>query len=301
MFIKVSGIDVGNGYTKFNGGRFLSKVEVGLLEEPTGEIHSVRFRGMDYMVGSPNGATVLERNKYFTENYLILLLTGIALSKVNTTGEVHAKITIGVPADQYKKEVREKIANHLIGTKEYITVDGKQYEIYIDDVIVFMEGSSVFKTGDMGKVLVVDVGNGTINIVLWRDGRKVSSYTFPKSISSLQGEMAEILGTKYNFTITPDKAEEYVGAERLFIDTGWVEVPELQKLLENLVTTCAGAIQRNQKLEVQSCEKVLIIGGGAEKTFQHFQKHFPQAVMCEDYQHMNQQVYEAIAEAKFVR
>ena len=300
MLKKYYGIDVGNGYVKYNKGKFASRVDVGTIEETFGEVHSVTFRGIDYIVGSTNGASVLTEDKYFTDNYLLLLLTGIALTDSNTSGSIEASVTVGVPATQYKKARREAIKEHLIGTHEEIIVDGKKYDIFIKDVEVGMEGSLVFKTNNSNKILVIDIGAGTVNVVLWEGKRKKFEDTINKSFYSLLTEMSGILKKKYDFYVEAEKVEQYVGADVVKIKGKDVEVPELKMLLENFIEACAGTIQRNTKLEWDSVDSIEIMGGGAEKTFAVFkEKHFPHAHLVEDSQFINQEVYEMISKIKF--
>lgn len=300
MLKKYYGIDVGNGYTKYKKGKFASRVDVGTLEEPFGEVHAVTFRGMDYIVGSTNGASILTEDKYFTENYLLLLLTGIALTEGNTSGSIEASVTIGVPATQYKKEKREAIKQHLKGIQETIIVDGVKYDIYIKEVEVGMEGSLVFKTNSIKKTLVIDIGAGTVNAVLWEGKRKKFEDTINKSFYALLTEMSGILKKKYDFYVEAEKVEEYVGAEVVRIKGELKKVPELNILLSNFVEACAGTIQRNTKFEWESVHSIEIMGGGAECTFQLFKdKYFPHANLVEDGQYINQQVYELISKIKF--
>lgn len=300
MLKRYFGIDVGNGYTKYNRGKFASRVDIGTLEEPFGEVHSVVFRGINYIVGSTNGASILTEDKYFTDNYLMLLLTGIALSEGNTSGSIEANVTIGVPATQYKKEKRDAIKEHLKGVHETIIVDGRKFEIFIKDIEVGMEGSLVFKTNAIGKTLVIDIGAGTVNAVLWEGKRKKFEDTINKSFYALLTEMSGILKKKYDFNVEAEKVEGYVGAKAIKIKGSMKEVPELQMLLSNFVESCAGTIQRNTKFEWESVDSIEIMGGGAECTFKLFKdKYFKHANLVEDGQFINQQVYELISKIKF--
>lgn len=299
MLKRYFGIDVGNGYTKYNRGKFASRVDIGTLEEPFGEVHSVVFRGINYIVGSTNGASILTEDKYFTDNYLMLLLTGIALSEGNTSGSIEASVTIGVPATQYKKEKREAIKEHLKGVHETIIVDGRKFEIFIKDIEVGMEGSLVFKTNAIGKTLVIDIGAGTVNAVLWEGKRKKFEDTINKSFYALLTEMSGVLKKKYDFNVEAEKVEGYVGAKAIKIKGSMKEVPELQMLLSNFVESCAGTIQRNTKFEWESVDSIEIMGGGAECTFKLFKKYFKHANLVEDGQFINQQVYELISKIKF--
>lgn len=302
MLKKCYGIDVGNGYTKYNFGRFASRVDVGVLEEPFGEVHAVKFRGIDYIVGSTNGASILSENKYFTNNYLMLLLTGIALSNGNTSGVIEAYVTVGVPATQYNKAKRESIKEHLIGIHEAIIVDGKKYEIYIKDVEVGMEGSLVFKTNSSEKILVIDIGAGTVNAVLWEGKKKKFEDTINKSFYSVLTEISGILKKKYQFNVEAEKVEQYIDTDIIKIKGEDTKIPEIKMILNNFVESCAGTIQRNPKFEWDSVESIEIMGGGAECTYQLFKdKHFPHANLVEESQYINQQVYELISKIKFGR
>lgn len=293
------GIDVGNGYTKYSGGKFASKIEVGAMEEPHGEIHSVNFRGVEYIVGSPNGSAVIEEDKYFSDSYLILLLTGIALSEGNESNSIDAEVVVGVPANQYNKEQRDAIKKHLTGITETVWVDGNKFDITLKAVEVFMEGSLPIKTNDTEKVLVIDVGAGTINAVLWDDKRKVHDYTYEESFISLYITMSDILNKQYKMKTTPQGVEKYVGVDSIKIKGAMKPVPEMKLQLEKFITACAGSIQKNQKLESMTCDKVVVMGGGAKKTFQYFKKAFPHAVPVDNSQFINQQVYELVAKVKF--
>lgn len=300
MLKRYYGIDVGNGYTKYNKGKFASRVDVGRLEEPFGEVHAVKFRGIDYIVGSTNGTSILSEEKYFTDNYLLLLLTGIALNNGNTSGMIEACVTIGVPATQYNKTKREAIKEHLIGIHEAIVVDGKKYEIYIKDVEVGMEGSLVFITNETKKILVIDIGAGTVNAVLWEGKKKKFEDTINKSFYSVLTEISGILKKKYQFNVEAEKVEEYIGADTIKIKGVDTKVPEIKMILNNFVESCVGAIQRNPKLEWSSVASIEIMGGGAECTYQLFKDtHFPHANLVEESQYINQQVYELISKVKF--
>lgn len=297
------GIDVGNGYVKYNGGRFASKIKSHRLEEPYGELHSVVYNGIEYTVGSIDGVPVADEDKYYTENYLILLLTGICLSCKDRSTTINAETVIGVPANQYNKETRNAIKQHLLESPEQkISVDGRDYLVNLKAIEVFMEGSAVIHTNDTGKVLVIDVGAGTVNVVKWEDKKKANDYTFEESFISLYNDMSNILNrSPYKLGKTAEQMDEYVGAEHIKISGDLIPSPELPKMLDDFINKCATNIQRQKGFEYKACDKIILIGGGAGKTVDYWKKYFPNIKMIEgeDSQFINQEVYQAVAEVVF--
>lgn len=297
MLEKEFGADIGNGYAKYKGGKFLSKIEIGELAEPYGEVHTVKFRGIDYIVGQETGSAVVEEGKYFGDRYLLLLLTAIALTKGIESSSTKANLVIGVPPNEFNKAHRELIKEHLSGIQETIIVDGRKFDILLNKVEVFMEGSVPIKTNEKEKILVIDVGARTINLILWKNQRKVYNYAFEKSFYSLYSEMSYVLNKQYNMKTTPQRVGEYVGVDSINIWGEVSPVPEMKIQLEKFITICTENIQQNDKLESTTCDKVIIIGGGAEKTLPYFKKAFPHAKAIKNSQLINQEVYEAVAKA----
>lgn len=294
---KEYGIDIGTGYVKYRGGEFLSSIEVGYLRTYKEDVHAVKFGDVNYIVGMSTGNLVIEENRYFSDSYLILLLTAIALSSKNKEGIIEANVVLGVPAVNYD-ELAEKIQEHYgkSGVKE-ITVDGKLHIIDIKSVSVFIEGALPILNNDDEKILVIDVGASRIGIILWENQENMYNYMFHESLYSLYMNMSIILNKKYGIKATIQEVEQFIDIKNIEINDKIVIVPEMKIMLENFIMECAGYIQMNKKFEYITCKKIVIIGGGAEKTFKYFKKAFPKAEMVDRYQFINQQVYQAVAEA----
>lgn len=296
MLGKEYGIDIGTRYVKYMGGKFLSSIEVGYLRNCKEGVHTIKFEDVNYIVGMPSGNLVIEENRYFSGSYLILLLTAIAFSSKNKAGIIEADVVLGVPVEHHA-ELAEEIKAHYenIGVKE-ITVDGKLHIIDIKSVNVFVEGALPILNNDDEKILVIDVGASKISIILWENQRIIYNYIFHESFYSLYMNIVIILNRKYGIKARIQEIEQYIDVKTIEIKGKIVIVPEMQIMLENFIMECAGYIQMNKKFEAIACKKILIIGGGAEKTFKYFKKAFPKAEMVEDYQFVNQQVYQAVAE-----
>lgn len=295
MIYRAYGIDIGNGYSKYKGGKFLSSIEVGHLGTDDDNVHYVNFRGVDYTVGSATGSLVIEENKYFSDSYLILLLTSIALTKGVGETNISAKVVVGLPPYQFNKKKTESLKKHLTGIKEKILVDGTEYKIYIHKVEIFIEGAFPLKENDDGKILIIDVGASIINVELWENQRIIHDYTFMESFHKLYFNMSSILNKQYEMKTHIQGVEQYVGVETIDIEGKITPVPEMKIMLNRFVMSCAGLIQSNPNFQSSTCDKLIIIGGGAEKTFPYLKKAFPHAESVEDSQHINQQVYEAVA------
>lgn len=298
MVEKVCGIDIGNGYTKYKGGKFLSSIDVGDIGIAEYNVHQVNFRGINYTLGNPTGHLVVEKNKYFSDSYLILLLTSIALTKGVEATNISANVTLGLPPYQYEKISLDLIA-HLTDTKEKIVVDGTEYKIYLNKVEIFIEGALPLKENDDGKILIIDVGASIINVELWENQRLIYDYTFLESFHKLYLDMSGILNKKYGMKTLAQEVEQYVGVDIIAIEGKITHVPEMKIMLNMFVMSCVGLIQNNPNFQSCTCDKLIIIGGGAKKTFSYFKKSFPHAETIKDSQHVNQKVYEAVANTLF--
>lgn len=292
------GIDVGNGYTKYETGCFASKVKNGVMTTIGNRrkgIHQVEYKGKQYMVGT--GGSFTGKNRYFTEEYEMCLLTGIALSlgrKRKTTITVQ-NIVVGLPIDYYKTlATKVELYINSLGTNEII-VDGVEYTIDIEKATVFIEGAYPIATADDSHIITIDVGAGTINVIEWENQAIVNKFTFDQAFYNVHKQIAEFLNENYGTGLTPADAERYVGATVVDTEDGEVEVPELDEIVGNFISEVATTI--GNSFHTKTCKSIKVFGGGAKDTFKFWQNHFKKAEYVEDAQHVNQRVYQAVAES----
>lgn len=290
------GIDVGNGYCKYKGGRFASKVKHGntsSIGNKRKNLHQVIYNNKEFVAG--DGGTFTGKNRYYTEEYEIALLTAIALASGNKVSTIQANVVVGLPVDHYKKmsdDVQEHLSN--LGVKE-INVDGDDYIIEIESANVFIEGAYPIAYNDDSHMITIDIGAGTINVIEWENQAIINKFTFDKAFYEVHKRIAEFLNENYSLGILPADAEKYVGKKVIETEDGEVEVPEIGEIVGNFISETATTIENS--FHTTTCKSIKVFGGGAKDTFPHWKKHFKKAELVKDSQHVNQSVYEAVAES----
>lgn len=288
------GIDLGNGYCKYDGGRFASKVKNGSISKlgkRRKEIHQVIYNKKEYIVG--DGSSFTGKDRYYTEEYEIAFLTAIALSSGNKKATIQANVVVGLPVDHYKKmsdKVQEYLSN--LGVKE-ITVDDVEYTIEIESVTAFIEGAYPIEAGDDSHMITIDVGAGTINVIEWENQAIINKFTFDRAFYEVHKQLAEFLNENYGIGILPEDAEKYVGKKVIDTEEGEVEVPEIGEIVGNFISGVATTIENS--FHTKTCKSIKVFGGGAKDTFPHWKKKFAKAELLKDSQYINQKVYEAVA------
>lgn len=164
------GIDIGNAFTKTSTGiKFLSKVSNDYGKGYSNNCYDVAWNDSKYLVGDIDGVSFTNSNKYDTEEYLVTLLTSIALSYIDEESDViNAYIGLGIPVEEYEylKEKCKKTALQL--NTQQITVNGVTKTINIEDVIVVPQ-SAIIADKDIEDLpaLIFDFGGGTLDVSVW--------------------------------------------------------------------------------------------------------------------------------------
>lgn len=310
------GIDLGNGFTKYYlGYKFKScvmkGVELGLGSlgiEKKDEVHYVEYQGNNYIVGDGSGIFTGEE-RYFTEEYKIALLTAIVLAsfkqtRVNApklnkikTPKIDVNLVIGLPVNHYYSTV-SSVEEHIGSlNKETITVDGHEVDIRINKVTVFVESAIVIKDSNDRHVITVDIGAGTMNFTEWKNQDIVEKFTYDKSCYHLATKtisyINEIKGTK----LTPDKYDDVIKSKTVIDKHGnIIDVSkEIEEKNREFMNEVFGYVE--PVFDFSGCEVIQVFGGGANILFDYWKERYNKAECPDAGQYVNQQVYEAIANA----
>lgn len=290
------GIDLGNGYTKFRGQIFASKVKTGRVAnfgEKREGVYEVFKDGIWYTVG--DGTNFIIPNRYKSNLYKITLLTAIALASEKNDKVIDVDLCIGVPVDKYlNNEYVLAITEELLKYKqEKIAVEGKDMIITIKKVQVFPEGAYVIRTKDTSRVLTIDIGAGTVNLVEWRNQRVVNQKTIPNSFKYLYQKIAQHIQATSRGTVSADYIEENFGKECITIEQKTVDISDTRNLITEHVTELASEI--GTIFPVEEMDKIQILGGGAEPTFNSFKEIYPEAELIENSQFVNSEIFDMVA------
>ena len=289
------GIDLGNGYTKYDGKMFKTRTRTGRLLKignVRDNVHSINYNGTDFIVGE--GEMLTGEDKYDNLRYKLCLLTAIADSSKRLKN-IKAKISIGLPLldfDRLKTIVSEKI---LSWGEESITVDGKDYTIEIVEVIPFIEGALPILTEDASNMLTIDIGSGTINVIEWDNMSPVDYDTIPKSYYKMYSSVATHLNNMKGGGFTVEDVEKFMlgGKIETTVNQKKVDVSDAYVILEDFVSGSASLIK--QRFKTGQVEKIAILGGGAESSAKYWLKHFPEAQVVRNSQLINSEIFDLVS------
>lgn len=299
--VKAIGIDLGNGYTKIgNNTRFASKVMKGKMSKLNQSIkhnkeqYEIILDGETWVIGKGN--SYIGSFRYFTKEYKMSLLTAIALSTgLVDGGFADVGLVLGVPVADYNN-LSEKIKAEVLGYgTQNITVAGKHFTINICDVTIFVEGALPIKDNDNSHVITVDIGEGTVNMIEWKNQEMVNKATKTGSFKEMYSEIATYLKDEFGEDVAIEDVRELMGKITMnTLDGKQVNITGMYDIvrgtINELVSTTA------QGFNFGRADKVKIFGGGAEDTFKYWKELIPKAELVENFQYVNQEVYQAVAE-----
>lgn len=292
------GIDLGNGFTKYGQGlKFASKVKSGSLSNIIGikgasEVHGVVYEDEEYIIGEGSAFTGTDR--YYTKEYEIALLTAIALATKNRRNPVEVNLVLGVPVEHYDNwadQIEEHYSN--LDVKQ-IEVDGKLHIIEIKSVSVFIEGALPIKDNDDSHMITIDVGAGTVNIIEWENQEIIQKTTVNASFNTVYEEMKKYLNDKYKTTLNANNIEKLIGKTTMKNIEG--ETIDITGMYNKLREHVGNIFTYMGTFNYTICDKIQVFGGGAKETIKYWKEKLPKAEMVEDFQFVNQQVYQAVAE-----
>lgn len=297
------GIDLGNGWTKFEGMKFASAVGLGKLPkfgERDPEVHQIKYDDMNYIVGRIEDGSFLGDDRYTSENYKICLLTAIALAseKRGIEGKIKAEICVGLPMNLYNEGKGDELAEHIKGYKtQTIEVNEKEYDIQIKSVVVFPEGALVIKDGDTGSVLTIDIGAGTVNVVEWERGRPKDFKTLETSMLNVYSRISNYLN-ELGISFETRQIEKllYSGNRTLTVNQKEVDVTkQVDRIISTVVAKMVSEIRTH--FAVKSISKIRLLGGGSYPTYNAWKEKFPTITLSNESQFVNSEIFDMIAKS----
>nr|WP_172685557.1 ParM/StbA family protein [Clostridium botulinum]AIW54476.1 putative plasmid segregation protein, ATPase ParM [Clostridium botulinum]AIW54530.1 putative plasmid segregation protein, ATPase ParM [Clostridium botulinum] len=288
------GIDLGNGYTKFKGKKFASKVKMGRLAnfgEKNKEVHEVKYNNASYVVGE--GQFFITDDRYFTNEYKICLLTAIALASNEIV--IEANICVGLPVMKYMSDVKRRLEDHLntIGA-EKITVNGEEKIIHIKSVTVFVESALVVKDRSQGNEITIDIGAGTENIIQWENGVPVNFDTKNKSFYNLYNKISKYLKDVGKGDVSTEYIEKTLGQDEIIINQELVDIRDTHNIIEQHVRELASKII--SEFDISRARRIRLMGGGGLPTYKYWKNIIEKVELADNAQFINSEIYETVLE-----
>lgn len=167
----IIGLDHGYGNIKTAHRVFTTGVEC-FEEEPIVSTNYVKYKEKYYVIGESH--LVYQGNKTDSQDFFILTLAGLAEElKFRGLHEANVVLAVGLPLAWAKAQSAE-FKKYLLQTTDLEFMFRKErYRVHISGVEVFPQGfAAICNVGSMqGMNMMVDIGNGTMNVMQIVDGR----------------------------------------------------------------------------------------------------------------------------------
>ncbi|HDK7180788.1 TPA: ParM/StbA family protein [Clostridium botulinum] len=291
------GIDIGNGYVKFDDKKFATRVKVGEkigFGKQKKEVHYVEYEGVKYIVGK--GSIFTGDDRYFSKEYEICLLTAIALSNKDEDF-IEENIVVGLPEKKFKL-ISPKLTKHLkeIGQKQII-VDDKKYTIRINDALVFIECAYPLLEGIEDNVMIIDNGAGTVNVTQWEDLSIINSATYGEAMYKMYGAISSYLNTNKGSDFKPMDIEKILNKKTTTINQEEVDITDIRPIIQNHIKEIASYIKND--FDYKNAKRICLIGGGGSDTINYWENEFSKIELVDNSQFINCQIYDSIAAEEF--
>ena len=263
------GIDVGNYSLKEHPGTNIKSL-VTTEENILGSKTCLEYEDNKYYIGEGNFET--ELNKSAKNNFLPLLLTGIALNSAKD--DVLQQVVCGLPINQYKanSEILEEL---VLSTRvREFKFNGEYRKIIITDFKVYPEGiGAYYSLNTNDDVILVDIGGRTTDIAHIVDKKLKTSSTVAVGTLNIYKDIADKLNALYSLDL------DILMAERI-LDRGYLEVDGDKINLSFITEILKGNFSKiNEDLSMKfpaRTEKIILAGGGYkifEKAFKNRYKN----------------------------
>lgn len=259
------------------------------------------YAGHNAIVNTRNGRLTLRQNKTAHEHNIVKFLTSLALLTEEDQEYAEFDIITGLPVLEYKNEADN--LKHVImnGGKPFVfdfhygpkTV---KKTIKINQAVVVSQGEGAFydfvldKTGNIvekraalvsGKVMVVDIGYRTIDIVTMENGRYIETLSdqLNKGVNTMHQEVLRLIMERMQIKKELKDMDEIVRTGTLFHNT---KEYDINKILDDVAAPYAEDIVDNLHIisndQLGSVNHVIMTGGGAEIVYPFVAKHLKDIV-----------------------
>ena len=210
---EIIGIDHGFGNIKCRHVVFRSGVRA-YDTEPAMTADALYYDGKYYVVGEEHKGFVSDKSQ--DEDYYILTVAALARElEFRHITECEAVLAVGLPI-QWIGAQKEAFRKYLMRNEMIeFQYHGQDYLVRIDDVQVFPQGFAgvVQRLGDFkGLNILADIGNGTMNTMLIKDGKPMSSrcYTDKLGVEQCIIRMSNELLAVSGFAMPYDVCEDFL-------------------------------------------------------------------------------------------
>lgn len=271
--------DIGNGYSKFvmnEGATVFKEFPTKVCESSSyfannslGEnIYKVEFEGKNYIVGQ--GSEILGPERYYKKEYLMCLLTAIALTQFNESLEeinkIDLRLALGVPAgihNYHQKRLKPYLES--LGEQKII-VDEKTFLINIHTAVIVPECSlgNVMPAIRKGHNMIIDIGAGTLDWTEWLNGEVINRDTNVQACNQLYKDIrTNIQNEKGNCFVTVEQIRNVVENK---VYTNIIDEEIVFNIFQQYSKTIIQIVFENNHIPFDG---IYLIGGGSYSLEDH--------------------------------
>lgn len=249
------GIDVGNYSLKEFPSTNIKSL-VAKEENILGSKICLEYEGEKYFIGEGNFET--ELNKSSKDNFLPLLLTGIALN--GNKDDVLQQIVCGLPINQYKAN-RETLEDTVLKTRvREIKFNDEPRKIIITDFKVYPEGvGAYYSLNTNDDVIIVDIGGRTTDIAYIVNKKVKNSTTVAVGTLNIYKDIADKLNAAHSLDLDVEIVDRILDRGHLEIDGDSIDLGFVTEVLKR------NFVKINDDLSMKfpaRVEKIILVGGG---------------------------------------
>ncbi|MBU3186624.1 ParM/StbA family protein [Clostridium estertheticum] len=257
------GLDVGNYSLKEYPGTNIKSL-VSSEENILGSKLHLEYEDKHYYIGEGNFET--ELNKSNKENFLPLLLTGIALN--SNKNDVFQNLVVGLPINQYKTN-HEALENLVLSNKvKEVKFNGEPRKIIIEEFKVYPEAiGAYYSLPNQDDVIIIDIGGRTTDICYIVDKKVKESSTTVVGTIGIYKDIVDKLNSLYSLDLDIFAAEKILSKGYFEIDGEHTDLSFVVDILKKNFNKI------NDELIMKfpcRTEKIVLVGGG----YKLFEKAF---------------------------
>lgn len=269
------GIDVGN-YSLKEFPNINIKSLVTTEENILGSKLTLEYEGEKYYIGE--GSFETELNKSSKNNFLPLLLTGIALN--STKDNLFQQVVCGLPINQYKAN-REALEDMVLSSKvRNIKFNGEFRKIIISDFKVYPEGiGAYYSLGIEDDVIIVDIGGRTTDMAYIVNGKLKNSSTVAVGTLNIYKDIADKLNALYSLDLDIPIAERILDRGYFELDGSRTDLSFVTEILKR------NFMKINEDLTMKfpaRTEKIILVGGGYKLFERAFKNRYKNSYVADN-------------------
>lgn len=250
------------------------------------------YNNKKYVIGN-DGKTNTNLFKSQQEETKLLILTGIALSNLDTRIQTHLITGLPIGRIGYERDNMKRLFQY---TNNVITIDNQRKVIDIGLVEVFPEGASSFYYLEEDSGLIIDIGGLSIDVALYTKEKKLSKYsTYRMGVLPLYREIANYIGSKYSLTMNEWLVQDVL-QDGLSIDGVKIEL-NIEHIVNKYLQQIVQALEFDYN--IPSIKNIFLTGGGGEFLYPYICKIIPRTQLMNNPRFTNVLTYKLLGEVLF--